>query len=88
MPTVRGRTAFDAFLQRAFRGRRVIDVSVSIDEIIASGDLGYLIATYSQAFKLDAGGVEDARGRFIFVWRRETDGSWKIARAVEADAGP
>ena len=88
MPTVRGRAEFDAFLQRAFRGRRVTDVSVSIDEIIASGELGYLIATYSQRFKLDTGGVEDARGRFIFVWRRQTDGSWKIARAVEADASP
>ena len=88
MPTIRGRAAFDSFLQRAFNGRRVTGMSVSVDEITASGDIGYLIASYSQTFKLDTGSVEIARGRFVVVWRRQADGSWKIARALEVDAPP
>ena len=88
MPTVRGRAAFDSFLQRAFSGRRVTDVEVSVDEITTSGGLGYLIGAYSQTFTLDAGGVECVRGRFVFVWRRQSDGSWKIARGLEVGPPP
>jgi len=29
------------------------------------------------------------RGRFMFIWKRQADGSWKIARSVGTDlAGP
>ena len=46
-------------------------------EVAKSGDMAYVSGTYTFNFK-DAGGktVED-RGKYLEVWERQADGSWK-----------
>jgi ketosteroid isomerase-like protein len=48
-------------------------------EVAKSGDMAYVSGTYTFNFK-DAGGktVED-RGKYLEVWERQPDGSWKCS---------
>jgi ketosteroid isomerase-like protein len=52
--------------------------------ISASGDLGYTIGRY-EARKVNPDGTVSVRGtgRYITIWRKQADGSWK----VELDTG-
>jgi ketosteroid isomerase-like protein len=52
-------------------------------EVSADGSLGYTIGNWRQV-RLEKGTeTELSRGRYLTVWRRQADGSWK----VEADIG-
>jgi ketosteroid isomerase-like protein len=51
-----------------------------------SGDIGYTWSLY-QGHSKDAGGNPvNTSGRFITVWRKEPDGSWKVALDAGANA--
>jgi len=53
-------------------------------DIGAAGDLGYTTGTYELAM---GGGNE--KGKYITVWKKQSDGSWKVARDIfNADAMP
>lgn len=52
-------------------------------EVSASGDLGYTVGRY-RTTGLNAEGVEmESTGMYVSVWRRQSDGEWK----VELDLG-
>jgi ketosteroid isomerase-like protein len=47
-------------------------------EVSKSGDLGYSIGSY-EARKTDASGTHVVgTGKYMTVWRRQKDGSWKV----------
>lgn len=46
-------------------------------EVSASGDLGWTWGTW-QASEPGAGGKRVARGKYVNVWRRQPDGTWKV----------
>ena len=48
-----------------------------------SGDLGYTFGTYSRTFTGPDGAENRQAGRYLSVWRRQPDGSWKVV----ADTG-
>jgi ketosteroid isomerase-like protein len=51
-----------------------------------SGDIGYTWSFY-QGHSKDAGGNPvNTSGRFITIWRKEPDGSWKVALDAGANA--
>jgi uncharacterized protein (TIGR02246 family) len=84
-PTIHGRAAWASLLTQLFASTKITDASVHVDEISASGDLAYLIATYDEALQPERGPLRHDRGRFVFIWRRQPDGSWKIARGIGTD---
>jgi ketosteroid isomerase-like protein len=46
--------------------------------VARSGDLGYTSGTYEDTFKDASGkGVPD-KGKYLTVWKKEADGSWKV----------
>jgi ketosteroid isomerase-like protein len=48
-------------------------------DISASGDLGYTFGTFEfQSKDKDGKGVVD-RGKYMTVWKKQADGSWKVA---------
>jgi uncharacterized protein (TIGR02246 family) len=85
-PTVRGRSAFDSVVRDNFRAFRVADVTASVEETAIAGDLAYQIGSYSETLVSMDGEPQTIEGRFLFIWRRQADGSWRITRGV--DAGP
>ena len=46
-------------------------------EAARSGDLGYVMGTYQLESKDVAGKEEADRGKFVEVWKKQADGSWK-----------
>jgi len=46
--------------------------------ISASGDLGYTLGTYWYSATDADGGAVSVEGKYLNIWRRQTDGSWKV----------
>jgi len=97
-PTIKGRTALDSVFRLVHSAWHDVKATIVTDEISVSGDLAYQIGSYSESFRLSAGATQQlqgrtltsavpdtVRGRFLFVWRRQPDGSWRIARAIGTD---
>ncbi|HSM61388.1 MAG TPA: DUF4440 domain-containing protein, partial [Longimicrobiales bacterium] len=74
------------------RGREeILSVMASLDEpgvslrweplradIAASGDLGWTTGTFVSEGPGPDGEVRTGQGRYVSVWRRQADGSWKV----------
>jgi ketosteroid isomerase-like protein len=48
-------------------------------DISASGDLGYTYGTYEFRTKDKDGNLVVAHGKYTSIWKKQKDGSWKIA---------
>lgn len=84
-PTVRGRAALDSVIKSMLAAARLTDAAVVTEEIAVSGDLAYFIGRYDEFLQPKTGALVRSGGRLIFVWKRQPDGSWKIARNVSTD---
>jgi len=52
-------------------------------EIMGYGDLAYLRGTYSMTFTIPGVPVPiDERGKFLQIYRKQSDGSWKMTREI------
>ena len=48
-------------------------------EVAKSGDMAYVSGTYTFNFKDASGKTVRDRGKYLEVWQRQTDGSWKCS---------
>lgn len=48
-------------------------------EVSRSGDLGYTQGTYTAEFNLADGTSATERGKWVSVWKKQADGTWKVA---------
>lgn len=86
-PTMRSRTALDSMHRAVVRPMKTMDPSVQVDETVVDQDYAFQTATYTYKLEPKAGAPAVVRGRLLFVWRRQPDGKWKIARGIATDAG-
>jgi uncharacterized protein (TIGR02246 family) len=84
-PVVRGRAAFDSVLHGLFAANRLTDVVEHTDEILVDRDLAVQLGTYAETLQPPRGAAVIDRGRYTFVWRRQADGTWKVARGMSAN---
>jgi ketosteroid isomerase-like protein len=54
----------------------------------ASGDLGYTTGESTTRGRDEQGRVVESRGRYVTIWKRQTDGSWKVALDIGANTPP
>ena len=47
-------------------------------EVAASGDLGYTTGSYQLTMKDEKGIPNTDNGKYLEVWKKQTDGSWKV----------
>lgn len=81
-PTIRGKRAIeDSFnwVIKDIGGR----VSIETVEVVAAGDVAYQWANY--ALK---GGTRSVAGKFVEVYNRQADGSWKIRLTIYNSDAP
>lgn len=46
--------------------------------VARSGDLGYTSGAYDVSFKDASGKTVSDKGKYLMVWKKQTDGSWKV----------
>ena len=47
-------------------------------DVSASGDLGYTVGTWQLTGKSPKGDPVSMTGKYMTVWKKQTDGSWKV----------
>ena len=59
--------------------------------VSASGDLGYTVGTYEMGFDDPKGKHMKENGKYVTVWKKQADGSWKVIEDIfnnDAPAAP
>jgi ketosteroid isomerase-like protein len=85
--TITGRAAIRQAMAKAFA-----DTSFSLtwepDQADASADLGYTNGHYRARFRDDKGNEAVRTGRYLTVWKKQADGSWKVVRDIGVQDPP
>jgi len=50
--------------------------------VARSGELGYSVGVYEMSFKDPAGKQVTDRGKYVTVWKKQSDGSWKVVNDI------
>jgi uncharacterized protein (TIGR02246 family) len=90
-PALRGREAVEKGFAGLASQLGVDAMRLHTEDVLVGGDLAVETGTYAETFRPKAAGAKpfsDA-GKYVSVWRRQTDGSWKIVRDIyNSDAPP
>ena len=89
MPAWKGRSAIEENAKGAFDAMDFADVKFTTQDVEVSGDIAVETGTYSMTVgpKGQKGAADS--GKYITVWKRQADGSWKIHRDISnSDAAP
>jgi uncharacterized protein (TIGR02246 family) len=57
--------------------------TTSYIEVARSGDLAYEYGTYSLVTEAKKGKPTEEKGKYVTVWRKQPDGSWKVAADID-----
>jgi len=74
---VRGRDAIERFWREAISRARAASAvrTISLDEVISSGDLGYALGTV--VVRIPAS--RELTTKYATIWQRDADGRWRLA---------
>jgi uncharacterized protein (TIGR02246 family) len=80
-PMISGRQGIQAFWQDYIHMTSSREVTLQVQKIDYNGDLAYEVGSYTLRFQLTASGSPPMTddGKYVVVWKRQRDGSWKIA---------
>lgn len=79
-PLANGRSAIQAALAKSFAAAS--DLKVNSEKTELSGDIGYDYGSFTWHITPPKGKPFDSEGRYIVTFKRQSDGSWKIAEHV------
>lgn len=77
-----GREALQQMLAASYPQMTIEDFAVHSREIEPSGGTAYEVTTYSERIQVGSAEPQDLNGRYMFVWRKMPDGSWRISRGI------
>jgi uncharacterized protein (TIGR02246 family) len=81
-PMVQGKPAITKVITDTFAAVTFRDVKGSITDITVSEDLGIETGTYAWTVVAGNGSPMPDKGKYIHVWRRSSDGAWKVIRYI------
>lgn len=88
MPPVTG-AANAAEAMRQFFGAFEVQIRYTSTEIVVAGDWAFDRGTYSQTLTPKRGGAaHNETGKYLWLYRRAPDGSWKQARVIWNGSDP
>ena len=56
-------------------------------EVFPGGQMGYTVGRYRARYR-DAGKMMEQTGRYITVWKKQSDSTWKIVTDTGSEDGP
>ena len=77
-PLVQGREAIRELFSGWFKPELKISWTPQQVEAASSSDLGFSRGTYQMSFRDFEDEVVSDRGKYVIVWKKQTDGSWKV----------
>jgi uncharacterized protein (TIGR02246 family) len=88
-PMLQGKPAITKHITDLFGAISFRDVAGTVADITVSGDLGIETGTYSWTIVPSSGSPVRDKGKYIHVWARSSDGTWKVIRyVVNSDVAP
>jgi ketosteroid isomerase-like protein len=60
-------------------GMKVTAAKFTTVEVDADGNLAYEIGTYDMSVDMGKLGMIDDNGKYLSIWKKQSDGSWKVA---------
>ena len=57
-------------------------------EVARSGDIGYAIGTFEGSAVDAAGNPVPVKGKYVEIWKKQADGSWKVAADMFSPDSP
>ncbi len=80
---VDGRAAIREVMVPAFADtQRALRWAPDTAVVAASGDVGYTLGHWESVLKTPAGDSVLGRGHYVTIWRRQSDGTWKVAADI------
>jgi ketosteroid isomerase-like protein len=64
------------------------DISMTAEEIEVAGDWAYEWGTLEGQLRFGDGPITKMDGKYLYVYQRQLDGSWKLARDIYNDNFP
>src|SRR5262245_2295200 len=88
MPKVTGMAAIkDAFGPMLSAPGTSVEWTPARADVGAGGDVGYTVGSYKATMKNAAGIPATEVGKYVTVWKKQSDGKWKVAEDIfNADA--
>jgi len=78
-PLLRGKEEIKKYSDRMHEmGMKITAAKFITVEVNAAGDLAYEIGTYEMSFEMGKMGSGDDNGKYMSVWKKQADGSWKV----------
>jgi uncharacterized protein (TIGR02246 family) len=89
MPTMNGRTAIEQGFGGMLSSGKFSHMSGGTTDVILAGDYAIETGTFEWTMTPKGGKPATNKGKYMTVWHKQTDGSWKIVRDVSnLDAAP
>jgi uncharacterized protein (TIGR02246 family) len=85
-PPVRGREAIVALFKQFMGLGRFTEAAFITDEVLVDGDTAY--EPGSNRFTIEGQTRLVFRGRYVTIWRRQSDGAWQIIRDIGTTPKP
>jgi len=75
---IEGRAAIQAYYEKRFATARFLDAVITTSKVGTSGDLAYEMGTNRLTRQTGDAAPTTTTGRYLTVWRRGSDGQWRI----------
>ena len=82
MPAWKGKDEIQKHAAEMFAEFDVKDVKFTTQDVEVSGDLAVETGTYDMTLTPKGGKPMPDTGKYITVWKRQADGSWKVFRDI------
>lgn len=88
MTAAAGRAAIQARFGDLLSHLAAANVTLTTQDVTVSGDLAVETGRYAWALTPKSGKTMVDSGKYVVVWKKQADGSWKIYRDVSNHDGP
>lgn len=82
MATMRGRAAVQEGFKGMMSATPISAAKFTTEDVIASGDLAVETGTYTMTVTPKGAKPIDDNGKYMSVWRKQADGTWKVEREI------